>query len=66
MSNEIVNEENKLNAEHTIIDCAHLIDIPASENTFSHKIKGSVISNPKATIKILSVIYPKNGLANLL
>lgn len=66
MSKDIVNGNNELNVENTIVDCSHLIDLPASGSAFAHKFKGGVISNPKATIKILSVLYPKNGLANLL
>ncbi|AZI26861.1 hypothetical protein EA772_16520 [Pedobacter sp. G11] len=66
MSKGIVNEHDGLMVDNTIVDCAHLIDLPASGGTFSHKFKGGVISNPKATIKILSIQYPKNGLTNLL
>lgn len=66
MSKGIVNENDGPKVDNTIVDCAHLIDLPTSGVTFSHKIKGGVISNPKATIKILSIHYPKNGLANLL
>lgn len=50
----------------TIIDCAHLIDLPPVKNTFDQKEKGNDIIKPKAGIKILTAFYHKNGLSKLL
>jgi len=56
-------EENLTNP---IIDCAHLIDLPPTSESFNTKTKGNSVKNPKAGISILTVYYPKNGLSNLL
>ncbi len=56
----------KISLEKPITDCAHLIDLPASKATFNQKVKGNTITNPKACIRVLTVLYPKNGLMNLL
>ncbi|WP_029284216.1 hypothetical protein [Pedobacter sp. R20-19] len=50
----------------TITDATHLIDLPVQEKFFSQKMEGDAVKHPKATIKILTIPYPKNGLANLL
>ena len=50
----------------TITDANHLIDLPVQEKFFSQKMQGDAVKHPKATIKILTFPYPKNGLANLL
>jgi len=49
-----------------VTDATHLIDLPFQEKFFSQKTKGDAVKHPKATIKILTFPYPKNGLANLL
>lgn len=56
----------KVNYEKPITDCAHLIDLPATNAVFNHKVKGNAVTNPKAGIRLLSAFYPKNGLINLL
>ncbi|RZK21307.1 MAG: hypothetical protein EOO86_01550 [Pedobacter sp.] len=61
-----LNEDYQLDIDNPITDCSHLIDSPSGKSVFSNKLKGAEPSNPKATIKILTVYYPKNGLANLL
>lgn len=61
-----LNEDYQLDIDNPITDCSHLIDSPAEKTLFANKIKGTEPSNPKATIKILTAFYPKNGLANLL
>lgn len=50
----------------TIKNTNHLADFPAQEKFFSKKMNGNTFIHPKAAIKILSIPYPKNGLANLL
>ena len=49
-----------------ITDANHLIDLPVQEKFFSKKMGGDAVNHPKATIKLLTIPYPKNGLANLL
>ncbi|GGE70254.1 hypothetical protein EV200_11157 [Pedobacter psychrotolerans] len=49
-----------------VTDAIHLIDLPVQEKFFSRKTQGDAVKHPKATIKILTFPYPKNGLANLL
>lgn len=49
-----------------IVDCAHLLDVLPSTNSFEHKEKGNQIKNPKAKIVNLTFSLPKNGLSNLL
>lgn len=49
-----------------ITNANHLIDLPVQEKFFNQKMKGDAVNHPKASIKILTIPYPKNGLASLL
>ncbi|MCX2574946.1 hypothetical protein [Pedobacter sandarakinus] len=59
---EMINPANNT----VIVDCTHLIDLPSTKQIFDQKVQGNSINNPKAKISVLTILYPKNGLANLL
>lgn len=66
MDNKFEARKHQVEPEALITDCAHLIDLPPQASVFSKKITDNAVRNPKATIKILTVFNPKNGLSNLL
>jgi len=55
----------KTKYEMRIKACAHLIDLPATKAVFNHNVKENAVTNPKASIRVLSIFQPKNGLINL-